>query len=90
MKERGAITIRIEYPEPLAALLDMSADAFERDARLALAVKLYELNRLTSGQAALLAGIPRAQFLLSLKDYGTASVLWDEAELEAERAALEP
>ena len=47
---------------------------------MALAVKLYEMGRLTSGQAASLAGISRVAFLLS----GSASVEWDQEELEAE------
>ena len=51
---------------------------------MALAVKLYEMGRLTSGQAASLAGISRVAFLLSCKRYGSASVEWDQEELEAE------
>lgn len=62
----------------------MSAAAFEREARTALAVKLYELGRLTSGQAAELAGIPRVVFLLSCPQYGSATVAWDETESQAE------
>jgi len=38
--------------------------------RLAAAVKLYELGRLSSGAAARLAGLARLQFLLTLADYG--------------------
>jgi len=38
--------------------------------RLAAAVKLYEMGRLSSGAAAKLAGIPRVVFLSKLADYG--------------------
>ena len=49
-----------------------------------LAVKLFELGRLTSGQAAQLAEISRFAFLLSCRRYGAPSVQWDDEELEAE------
>lgn len=77
-------TLSISYPDSLLATLNLSADLFEEEARLALAVKLFELGRLTSGQAAQLAGIPRTAFLLTCSRYGTASVQWDREELETE------
>jgi len=46
--------------------------------------KLYEMGRLTAGQAAALAGISRVAFLLSCQRYGAATVEWDQEELEAE------
>jgi predicted HTH domain antitoxin len=66
------------------ATLNLSPETFEQEAKTALAVKLYEMGRLTSGQAASLAGISRAAFLLNCKRYGSASVEWDREELDAE------
>lgn len=80
-------SIEIEYPETLAAALNLSPEAFSQEAKLALAVKLFELGRVTSGQAARLAGVPRAQFLLECRRFGAASVSWDEEELAAEFGA---
>ena len=77
-------TLSIDYPESLPAVLNLSSLEFERDARMALAVKLFESGRLTPGQAAALANIPRATFLLECPYWGAASVRWDEAEIEAE------
>lgn len=83
-------TLRIEYPDSLPALVNQSSSEFESEARMAMAAKLFELGRLTSGQAALLAGIPRAQFLTECGRFGVASVNWDDEEMEAEFRNLSP
>ncbi len=83
-------TIRIEYPESIPATLNLSPESFEEEAHTALAMKLYDLGRLTSGQVASLAGISRVAFLLSCRRYGSFSVQWDSEELEAEFQRTEP
>ena len=77
-------TMQIEYPESIPAALNLTPESFEAEARLALAIKLFELGRLSSGQAAALAGISRVTFLLSCHQYGASTVLWDGEEIEAE------
>ena len=52
--------------------------------RLAAAVKLYELGRLSSGAAARLAGVPRVVFLARLADYGVDTFRLTEAQLQRE------
>lgn len=74
----------IEYPDSMPAILNLSPESFEEEARMALAMKLYELGRLTSGQAASMAGISRMTFLLNCRRFGSSTVEWDHAELEAE------
>ena len=77
-------TLEIEYSEALAAVMNLSPDAFESEAKMALAVKLFELGRVTSGQAAGLAGVSRVTFLLTCRQFGAASVAWDSEEIAAE------
>lgn len=81
-------TATYSYEEALLAVLNESAEAFESEARLAMAMKLYELGRLTSGQAAELAGIGRVDFLLACRKFGTPSVAWDDEELRREESSL--
>ena len=52
--------------------------------RMAAAVKLYELGKLSSGAAASLAGVPRVVFLSKLADYGV-----DTFDLSEEQFAKE-
>lgn len=59
----------IEYPQTLPAATRQSRDEFEREARLAMAVKLFEMKRVSSGIAAQLAGMNRVDFLLALSRF---------------------
>lgn len=76
--------MQIEYPESWPAAAGSSTERFEDEARMALAMKLFEMGRLTSGQAAQLAGVSRVAFLLSCPAWNVPTVLWDAAEISAE------
>ena len=74
-------TLTIEYAEDVLLALGMSPEQFTEEAKLLLAVKLYELGRLSSGAASKLAGIPRTLFLSKLADYGVDTFRLSEEEL---------
>jgi predicted HTH domain antitoxin len=67
-------TLTIAYPDELLLSLKKSPDEFEAEARLLLAVKLFELHRVSSGMAAQLAGMSRAAFLLELARFGISAL----------------
>lgn len=77
-------TIRIPYPESLPGSLHVSADEFEREARMAMAVKLFDTGRLSSGQAAELAGVPRVHFLYELARWGVSALQTGVEDLESD------
>ena len=79
-------TLSISYPESLPDSLHLSSVEFEDEARMAMAVKLFDVGRLSSGQAAEIAGIPRLQFLYELGRWGVSTQQVDEAGLESDVA----
>jgi predicted HTH domain antitoxin len=60
----------IHYPPEVLDALQQEPEEFEAEARLTLALKLYETGKLTTGLAARLAGVPRSEFLFLLGKHG--------------------
>jgi len=78
----------VTYPQGVPQLLKMSDAEFADELRFLAAAKLYELGRLSSGKAAELAGMMRAEFLRSLADVGVPAINLRDEEVELEiRAA---
>lgn len=75
-----SLQLKIDYPETLPDALHESREQFESEAKMAMAVKLFELKRLSSGMAASLLGMDRVSFLLELHRYGVAAVDLQESE----------
>lgn len=73
--------IILDIPEQSLISLKLSQSAAADELRMAAAVKLYELGRLSSGAAAQLAGIPKVLFLSKLADYGVDTFQLTEEEL---------
>jgi len=76
--------MQIEFPESWTASTGSSAKRFENEALMAAAMKLYEMGRLSSGQAAQLAGVSRMAFLFNCPQWNVPAVNWDADELAAE------
>jgi len=63
-------TMTLEYGDDVLLATGQSPSEFADEARFLLAAKLYELGRLSSGQAAKLCGVGRVAFLLALPRVG--------------------
>jgi len=62
--------ITMDIPDESLVALKLSEEQAEEALRMAAAVKLFELGRLSSGATARLAAVPRVVFLSRLADYG--------------------
>lgn len=76
--------ITLSIPDETLLALKVNPDQLGAELRLAAAVKLYELGRMSSGAAAKLAGVPRTVFLFRLADYGVDTFTLSEEELRQE------
>jgi predicted HTH domain antitoxin len=79
---------KIDYPAEILWALQQEANEFARDARLILAVDLYQSGKLSTGLAAKLANLPIGHFLYELSrrrisPYGTTV---DELATDVENA----
>jgi predicted HTH domain antitoxin len=63
-------TLQIPYGDDVLLSSGLNRKAFDEEARFLLAAKLYELGRLSSGQAATLCGKERVPFLMELPKAG--------------------
>ncbi|HAJ36678.1 MAG TPA: hypothetical protein DCL15_13405 [Chloroflexi bacterium] len=78
--------LTIDAPEEVLWALNQKPDEFAQEARLLLAVKLYESGRLSTGLAARLAGVPRSVFIFLLGRYGLSPTGVDPDEIEGDIA----
>ncbi len=76
--------IVLEIPDETLMALKTTSEEIGPALRLAAAIKLYEIGKLSSGAAARLAGIPRVVFLTRLSDYNVDTFDLTEEELRKE------
>ena len=79
-------TIALEVPEALLWQTGESTDQLKARAQFLLALKLFELGQLTSGQAAELSRMQRAEFLIKAGEHGVPVADMDDGELAKEIA----
>ncbi|MDP3422804.1 MAG: UPF0175 family protein [Burkholderiaceae bacterium] len=76
--------IVVNVPNALLDALQSTQIAFEQEAKLAMAVKLFEMKRLSSGMAATLVGMDRVTFLAALQRFAVPVFDLEPDELSAD------
>lgn len=77
----------LELPADALALPGMSPESLADEARFMLALKLFEVGRLSSAKAGQLCGMGRVEFLLAASRAGVPVVALDSDELNGEFAS---
>ena len=74
--------VRISLSDDAIAALKLEPEALAGELRMAAAMKMYELGRLSSGAAAKRAAVPRTVFLSKLSEYGVPAFRLSAAEVQ--------
>ena len=78
--------VTIEYPSEILWALQEEPEDFARNAQMFLALKFYEMGKLSTGLAAQLAGMSREAFFFELGRYGLSPFGEAVDELEEDLA----
>jgi predicted HTH domain antitoxin len=76
--------VTMTIPEHSLLALNLGPEQMGDELRLAAAIKLYEVGRLSSGAAAELAGVPKPLFMLKLGVYGVDSFRLTKQDFDQE------
>ena len=76
--------LKIPYSDDILLALKENKKEFEKEAKFLLALKLYELGKISSGKAAKIANLNRADFLLKMGEYGVSPFQEDLQEIAKE------
>lgn len=79
-------SVPIDIPEATLVALKLDAHSAAVQLRMAAAMKLFELGRLSSGAAAELAGVSRVAFLARLSEFGVDTFRQSETDVARDLA----
>ena len=75
-------SLTIDYGDNVLLALGLTPEEFREEAKILIAVKLYEMGRLSTGAAAKLADVPKPLFLMKLAGYGVDAFELSDEDLE--------
>lgn len=77
-------SITLNFPATTFSALRKTPEEFAQEMRVAAAVKWYEIEQLSQGKAAEIAGLTRAEFIQALSRYKVSPFQYTEADLARE------
>jgi predicted HTH domain antitoxin len=82
-------SITVHLPDTAFSALRKTPDEFGQEMRIAAAVKWYELEQISQGKAAEIAGLTRAEFIQALSRYRVSVFQYTEADLARELSSAD-
>lgn len=82
--EAGKLSIVTKHGQPVFVAVPFDETLVKEGVRIDLAIKLFDENVLSTGQAARLAGLPLAEFLKICSEQGVPVVRYEPEEIEEE------
>ncbi len=76
--------LKIKYPSGFEHAVHMTKEEIEHHIRLMAALKMFELGKISSGKAAELAGMSRAEFFEACARYRVSPFNYTDEEVEEE------
>jgi len=83
-KEMKVEELKIKYPSGFEHAVHMTKEEMEYHIRLMAALKMFELGKISSGKAAELAGMSRAEFFEACGRYKVSPFNYQDEEAEEE------
>ncbi len=80
----ATVHVSLELPQSVFSALRQDPEQFVAELRLAGAVKWYEMQIISQGKAAEVAGLSRGEFLTALARFGVSPFQVDADEIVAE------
>jgi len=80
----ATVHVSLELPQSVFSALRQDPEQFVAELRLAGAVKWYEMQIISQGKAAEVAGLSRSEFLTALARFGVSPFQVDADEIVAE------
>jgi predicted HTH domain antitoxin len=78
------LSINLDVPEALLFRWDGSKEAIKKELQKMLAIRLFEVGMVTTGQAAEMCDMNRVDFMFELSGKGIPIVDWTEKEIQSE------
>ena len=78
------LSITVDVPETLLFKWDGSKETIKKELQKMLAIRLFEVGVVTTGQAAEMCGMNRVDFMFELSSKGIPIVDWTEKEIQSE------
>jgi predicted HTH domain antitoxin len=79
-----SVALKLDIPEGAFSAIRKSPSEFVDEMRLAAAVKWYEIGTISQEKAAEIAGLSRAQFILSLAKFGVSPFQYTSDDIKRE------